>query len=100
MLLMLIAIVSHWYTGKCTSGLSTFLGVHYYGLWMSHEKKKCCHFILWMLNQAVLVNCNTLQAGYQISPNYQAVSDTKLLFLLSIIKELKGSVYFSWDILV
>ena len=49
-----------------------------------------------MLNQAVLVNCNTLQTGYQISPNYQVVPDTELLFLLlSVIKELKGSVYFS-----
>lgn len=45
--------------------------------------------------QAISVNCNTLQTGFPISPNYQVVLDTKFLFLsLNTIKELKGSVYF------
>lgn len=53
------------------------------------------------VHQAVLVNCNTLQTGFQIHPNYQVVLDAKFLFLLlNAIKELKGSVYFSCGTLV
>lgn len=46
--------------------------------------------------QAILVNCNTLQTGYQKSPNHGVALNTKFLFpLLNTIKELKGSADFS-----
>lgn len=55
-----------------------------------HVKKKVLSSHFMSADQAIFLNCNPLQTGYQISPNHRAALNTKFLFLLlNTIKELK-----------